>query len=318
MIMDELLAKYLLGETTDNEQKQVASWIASKEENKKHFEQFKTIWEQSKAIELQSTIDPNDAWQRFETMIADKNTTAPLAKAKVVALYWKRFAIAACVVISIGIAGYFFLTSGAKFSSGDQVVEKILPDHSVITLNKNSTLSYSKSFNKKTRQVNLSGEAFFKVSPDKMKPFVIEVSDVTVTVVGTSFNIDETQSGVTVIVESGIVEVQAMNHRVKLSPQQKIFIAKGSAELNVQPNHDELYNYFRTNQFTCRNTPLKELVDALNKNFDSQIEITNPAIANLKLTSQFQKENLQEILSIIAATLNVTVDYQKSGKILIK
>jgi ferric-dicitrate binding protein FerR (iron transport regulator) len=315
--MDEFLVKYLLEEATESEQRQVDSWISSNEENRKYFEQFKTIWVQSRNIEHESNVDVHEAWKRFESGLLNKTVATFSTKSKVIPLLWK-FAVAARIAVTIGIAGYFFFNSGVKISSGDEVVVKTLPDNSIITLNKKSTLSYNKSFNEKLRQVSLSGEAFFKISPNKQKPFIIKAGDVSVTVVGTSFNVRESEAGVGVIVETGTVSVQAGDKKVKLLPHQKIFIPKGSDDLLVKANNDKLYNYYRTHKFICTNTPLKELVVVLNKSFDARIEIANPEIANLKLTTQFQKENLKEILSIISATLDVAVEYQKDGKILIK
>ena len=96
-----------------------------------------------------------------------------------------------------------------------------MPDGSVITVNKNSTLSYPSEFKGKTREVALNGEAFFKVTPNKEKPFIIHVNDVTVRVVGTSFNIRSEKGKTEVIVETGIVQVTKNKRTVSLLPKRK-------------------------------------------------------------------------------------------------
>lgn len=320
--MDEILVKYLLGEASEKEQQRVKSWIAESSANEKYYHHFKIIWDESRKIELNSNVDENSAWQRFESFLEknnlDKIKVSNSANEPKTRRLFLRMAAAACLLLTIGIAAYFYFASNITIASGDEVLTRTLPDNSVIILNKNSTLSYEKSFNQKNRQVKLSGEAFFKVAPDKQKPFIIDVSDVVVTVVGTSFNIKNNKEGTEVIVETGIVTVQLKDKIVKLLPHQKIFIKAGAKQLLVQSNHDELYNYYRTDKFLCNNTPLGQLVDALNKNYDVNIKILNPDVANLRLTTQFSKESLDDILKIISQTLNVTIEHNKKNEILIK
>jgi transmembrane sensor len=314
--MDEILVKYLLGETSEKEEQQVKLWIAESVDNEKYYMHFKIIWDESRKLELSSHVDENAAWQRFQTFLPKKdsgkveiNHSVNDSKAR---SFFLRIAVAACLFLTIGIASYFYITSNTTISAGDRVLIKTLPDNSVITLNKNSTLSYKKSFNEKERLVRLSGEAFFNVAPNKQKPFEIKVGNVIVTVVGTSFNIKADEEGTEVIVETGIVTVQIKNKSTKMLPHQKIFIGKGSEELVVEPNQDELYNYYRTNEFICNNTPLSQLVDALNKNYNVHIKILNPEAGKLRLTTRFSKENLDDILKIISGTLDVKIEHKKN------
>ncbi len=320
--MDEILVKYLLNEASEKEVQIVKSWMEQSADNKKYYEHFRLIWDESKKVELTSTIDENTAWKRFETGLQagrfQKTTHLPETIALMPRRIFSKLAIAATVLVTIGIAAYFYSISGTTIASGNMVLVKTLPDNSVITLNKNSEISYKKSFNKTDRQLTLSGEAFFKVTPNKQKPFEIEVDNIKVTVVGTSFNINEDKKGTEVIVETGVVTVQLKDKIVKLLPGQKIFISKDAHELLVQPNHNKLYNYYRTNEFVCNNTPLSELVEILNKNYNANIKILNPETANLRLTTKFSKESLDEILNIISETLNLTIEHEKNGDINIR
>ena len=62
---DDMLVKYLLGEASEAEQQAVAEWITAREEHRKYFEHFKLIWDQSKELAAKSTVNTEDAWQRF-------------------------------------------------------------------------------------------------------------------------------------------------------------------------------------------------------------------------------------------------------------
>jgi ferric-dicitrate binding protein FerR (iron transport regulator) len=202
-------------------------------------------------------------------------------------------------------------------ASNNEVLIDTLPDGSVVTLNKHSSLVYSKDFNEKTRDVVLKGEAFFSVAPNKQKPFEIKVGEVKVHVVGTSFNVKEESSQTEVIVETGVVKVSVADEFVKLLPKEKVVVHKNNAKLDVTKSEDLLYNYYRTKTFECNNTPLYELVVALNKTYDTQIVIANDNTKRLRMTTTFKDMPLGDILKIIAKTFNLSIE-QHDGEITLK
>jgi transmembrane sensor len=318
--MDEILVKYLLNEASDEERSLVQDWLNLREENRKYFEQFKHIWNQSKLLAEHSKVDENAAWERFRQRIE------PGQPAQTIEFKPKRFQVSlkAAATITLLILGswmvYFLVGLGNELvvlNAGDQVMASTLPDGSVITLNKNASLSYPEHFKGNKRPVQLKGEAFFDVSPDKSKPFEIAVDDVTVAVVGTSFNIKSTNEETEIVVETGMVTVAKKGHKVTLKPGQKAIVRKASDKPEVQLNRDDLYNYYRTHEFVCNNTPLFKLVEALNSAFDTEIIIENPAIRELPLTTTFREDSLNNILSTVVATFNIAIE-QREGKIVLK
>ncbi len=319
-INDELLVKYLLGEATPEEQQQVEGWISRSEENQRHFDHFKLIWDQSKEIAAKSTVDTDEAWARFRQRTEREATPARVIELPARRFEWRRAAAIVLIVIMSG-AGYYLFNqwSGADMialHSENNVLIDTLSDGSVVTLNKNATLYYPKNFKGDLRNVKLEGEAFFDVAPDKSKPFVIDVNDVSVTVVGTSFNIKSTTERTEVIVETGIVEVAKKEHMVQLRPEEKAIVLKDDVAPVKQRNTDELYNYYRTREFVCNATPLWRLADVLTQAYNVEIVIGNERIRNLPLTATFQNESLDSILKIVSETLNVQVE-RKNGNIIL-
>ena len=320
--MDELLVKYLLGETSAAEEHSVLQWINAHPDNKRYFDHFKLIWTESKNLEQKSTVDENKAWERFkqnvtqQQAIVEDNVIAfePRRKSN---LYKIAAAIALLVIGSFAVYFFNYNNGDIVLASADKVLIDTLPDGSIITLNKNSTLAYAKNFNTKTRKVKLTGEAFFNVTPNKEKPFEITVDEVKVHVVGTSFNIKSTAEETEVIVETGIVKVGVENNTVKLLPKQKVLVRKNNAELKVQSNLDDLYNYYHTKKFICNNTPLYQLTDALSNAYNTKIIISGEASRNLRLTTTFKEMNLNDILKVITETFNLKIE-QKNGEIILK
>jgi ferric-dicitrate binding protein FerR (iron transport regulator) len=136
-----------------------------------------------------------------------------------------------------------------------------------------------------------------------------------VKVIGTSFNI-RTRNGTTeVIVETGIVEVIRKNNVLELRPKEKAVVQKDSTMFKIAET-DKLYNYYRTKEFVCDNTPLWKLVAVLNEAYNANIIIQKDALRSLPLTTTFNNESLDRILEIIHATFDITITRQNNQIIL--
>lgn len=321
--MDELLVKYLLGETSAAEKQQVLEWIRAHADNKRYFDHFTLIWNESKKLEQKSNVDENKAWGKFKLTLANQQAqeehhiAAFEPKKKPVFL---KAAAGIALLILGSLSAYYFGFRGQQdivLASEGHVRTDTLPDGSVITLNKNSTLAYAKNFNTTTRNVTLTGEAFFKVAPNKQKPFEIRVNDVNVHVVGTSFNIKSNMEQTEVIVETGIVDVGTSKNKVKLLPQQKVLVRKNDHDLTVQNSVDDLYNYYRTKEFVCNNTPLYKLAEALSNAYNTKVIIEGERAKNLRLNTTFKQMPLNDILMVITRTFNLKME-QRHGEIILK
>jgi transmembrane sensor len=306
-INDDLLVKYLLGEATEEERLQVEAWMASDFAHKKQYEDFKTIWEESKQLALVSTVDENAAWQRFKQRVEQPQKKAVVKTMRPAA--WLRIAALFIVIIGAGYLGYKLFNEKPietiVVASNKVPLVDTLPDGSVVTLNKNSQLDYPSKFKGDTRTIALKGEAFFNVTPNKKKPFIIHVNDVTVRVVGTSFNVKSVNGVTEVIVETGIVQVIRNSKMVELRPKEKTKVTQQDSLLKKETEQDKLYNYYRSKEFVCDGTPLWKLVQALNEAYNVHIEIENPKLRSEPLTVTFNNESLDQILDVIEKTFNI-------------
>jgi len=315
---DDLLIKYLLRETSPEEDIELSRWLAEDPENRKEFSRFELIWNQSKNLERKSTVDPEAAWVKFKQQIPD---AIPQAIIRPISNRFGWLQIAAILFIIAG-AWSFYLILGQNgydtISSGQMVRIQVLPDGSKVTMNKNAVLSYKKDFKGSTRSVKLDqGEVFFDVSPDKSKPFIIDADKVSIRVLGTSFNVKRNSDLTEVIVESGLVGVSLKNQQIELKKGEKVLIKGTNALLQKELSNDNLYNYYRTNIFVAENTPLWRMVEILNEAFQSKIEIADPKLRDLTLNTTFKGESLDTILHVISETLGINVQ-REDGKIILK
>jgi ferric-dicitrate binding protein FerR (iron transport regulator) len=319
-INDDLLVSYLLGEADEAGKQQVEAWIKASEENEKYFRHFKSIWDESQVFANERRMDTNDAWQRLvnRTIEDERNEQGNVTGSRTIPFFqraWVR--VAAMLILFLGVGGGVYLmknTDGQMLaaSAGDKPITHTLPDGSIVVLNKNSTVTYPSAFKGNTRNVKLTGEAFFDITPNKSKPFIIDANATSIKVVGTSFNVKTTPESTEVIVETGIVEVSQKQKSVRLLPNQKTIMVAGEQESRAEANTDELYSYYRTGQFICTATPLHKLTEVLSEAYGEHIVITDSRLRNMPITATFKNEPLEQVLDVVAETMNVSIGHSGS------
>lgn len=318
-INDDLLISYLLGEVSPETAKQVTDWRNSDQANNERYNQFKAIWETSRNINYNGTLNPQASLQKLK----EKAAMQKAEDAKVIPLNRKNLwlKIAAAILLFAG-CGLFYLYQGnfseIQLATNNEVKVDTLSDGSIVTLNKTSLLKYPERFVGQQRIVSLArGEAFFNVAKNKAMPFIISTGSTTIRVVGTSFNVKNKADAVEVIVETGIVQVTQNGNTVSLKPGEKVLVKHNSALFRKEKNSDQLYNYYRSKEFVANNTPLWRLVQVLNEAYESKIIIGRKELNALPLNTTFKDESLDDILVIISRTFGATVE-KKNGLIIIK
>lgn len=315
-VQEDLLVKYLLGEATDAERDEVTGWIAASEENKKYYEHFSLIWNESKKIEASSNVDVDAAWNKFKER--RKKSETKILEFAPKKFNWARAAAVLALVAGAGWMAYMMGTNDSNqmmaVNSGNAVIVDTLPDGSIVTLNKNSSINYNSKLDGDIRSVKLKGEAFFNVAPDKKHPFVIDANGTKITVVGTAFNVKTTETLTEVVVESGIVDVAKNRKEVRLIADQKATVLD---EPTMSRSEDELYNYYKTNTFVCHDVSLSRFVAVLNEVYGANIEIGNDNYEHIPLNTTFRKRSLEEVLNevvnVISAERHITVQLVSKG-----
>ena len=310
-----------MGETSAGEERVVTDWINENEANREYYNQFKKIWDSSKSLAAVSVVDEHKAWERFQERVAGKNESP-----KIIILNrfpWIR--VAASVILATGLVTVVYLLVNKDPAPKEMIAQTdknvlvdTLPDGSVITLNKRSLITYPSKFKGNTRSVTLKGEAFFNVTPDKKNPFVILVDNVEVTVVGTSFNIKSEQGSTEVVVETGVVRVTKDSKTVELTSGERLVVQANDSNIIKEAVSDRLYNYYRSKEFVCDDTPLWKLVQVLNEAYDAKIVIGKKELNDMRLTTTFNNESLEKVLEVIHLTFDITVIKKDDGQIILQ
>ena len=314
-IHEDLLVKYLLGETSPDDNARVEAWLAADPANRHFYNHFQLIWRESRHLydNFNATDEQTDAaWQKFRQRVqrpthlqAVKGASDPGQRpVRINRSTWTR--VAAVFLLVASITSILYLTRNAadrQFAATTTPLTDTLPDGSLITLNKRSDISYPANF-KKQRTVRLKGEAFFKIAPDKEKPFKVYTDNVTITVLGTSFNVRNKENTTEIIVESGLIRVTDSLHDVIVHPSEKLILHKGDSSLTKEGTTSQLYKYYRTKEFICDNTPLPQLAASLEEAYDVKIVI-DPSLRNLQINTIFRNQSLDQILNIIQETFGI-------------
>ena len=196
----------------------------------------------------------------------------------------------------------------------------ILPDSSTVVLNSQSLLSYPEKFMGKERNVSLKGEAFFKVKKNPRKPFNVHSSEITTTVLGTSFNILEAEGDVTVTVATGKVKVMDTNKKdgVVLFPDEQVLFNTKTSEFILKKTDANYYSGWSKGYIFFNNMKLEKAFTQLEKWYNVSIECNSPEISNRTIQSKYQNESLEFILKDMEFIFDLKYEYINDTSIVIK
>ncbi len=319
--IDDLLAKYFANETDTHEADIIGEWIGASGDNKKVFEQSKVIFKSVPSLKNQKAVNVDAAWKKLGisknniTKTVDIQEVEPIVKFNWLNNFLK---IAAVLVVLFSLwfvaAKQFVIPQNdvISFKTGNASAEKILPDGTKISLNKNSSITYPATFEGDTREIKLDGEAFFNVHHNVAHPFIIHTQGTDIQVLGTSFNVRAYNTQVQVIVKTGRVRFSKNNKEVILEKGQKgELLANTATIIKSEVEEQKEITQGKKLSFEFEKTSLGEVVEKLNQTFGKKISFSNEKIKNCKLTASFQDEELENIINVIAETFGLKVYTQK-------
>lgn len=194
-----------------------------------------------------------------------------------------------------------------RTAPGEKLITQ-LPDGSRVYLNSNSKLSYSQDFAMESRQVSLSGEAFFEVVRDVM-PFVVHSDHISTRVLGTSFNVRNRtgENGEITLVEGKVTVIIRHGEEVTLQPNEQAFIQVGTEKVAIRKVNVLRYTSWKENVLFFDRTPLAEAIRKIESWYGVTIDIKNPALSQCVITAKYQSEPLGNVLSSFQFLLDLKI-----------
>ncbi len=190
----------------------------------------------------------------------------------------------------------------------------ILSDGSKVKLNAGATLTYPEKFGQsKNREVYLSGEAFFEISRDTARPFLIKSKEVTTKVLGTSFNLKEKAGSVSVTVLTGKVKVftekdKEAKDAVFLKPGQQANYDPQSSKIEVSLVDLEAISAWKEDIIYFEHADFKEVTSRLEKWYGVKIEIKRKVDG--RFSGRFKNKALKDVLTGLSYTSDFEFDIE--------
>jgi ferric-dicitrate binding protein FerR (iron transport regulator) len=327
MEFQELIVRYLAGEADREEQLLLLQWL---KESPSHVHTFNSIRRVSDACR-QISLQDGDFHLDKAVSAFDKKVAA--AEVPDVSLHtirrnsFKRVVWTIASVAAVAIFVVVFSLTKSKTTNQNIVLAQatnkgcqvVLSDGTKAILSKNARIFAAKSFDKEHRILSLQGEAFFHVKHDKAHPFIIKANDVTITDIGTAFNVntDSITKNSYIFVKEGIVKVDYYGQVSVLhageyakTDVKKKKLIEGKTGVASKSTSNE-------NMLVFENTPMNVVVAKLNQRYNTNFVLASSSLKNCKLNASFDKntdvEQIKELLSIV---LNVDIK-EAGGKLFI-
>jgi len=317
----EMLRLYLRDRYALETEEKVQQWLAKNPATEELEQVSKEYWD---SINTGKDATTFDALKRVNTKIGIHSPKKKSVRLKVFSR------VAAVFILLIGISGVWFylqhhnhpkmIEASAAYGETKQVT---LPDQTAVWLNAGSSLKYPSEFNQKIRSVGLKGEAFFSVTKNQSKPFVVETKNLAVKVLGTKFNLkaypNEHQTVATL--QEGKIEVQTIkNQKQQLTPNEQLVYNSETSTLKVAKISPEDIPDWKSGNLIFSEATLGEILQTLGRHFNISFDADKSIdLSTERYTIKFEREETPEqivqVLSDMAGDFSYSV---KSGQIILK
>lgn len=310
-----LLRKYLAGNCTPEERERVDAWYNS----------FDYAPLPTSAKEISSL-------QKIQQALLDQIRKEPHGPTHI--FPWSvvlRVAAAFFLFSSIALTLYLSMDSRATVvrefhtQNGEQKVVTLV-DGSVVTLNAGSTLQVLSDFDAKTREVSLSGEAYFDVAKDASRPFIVSTGDIHTRVLGTSFNVQAytNEGDLTVTVAEGKVRVDKAvgeNNHASVSsgiiPGQQLIYNKATHAAQIVTVDPGQISAWKKGVLYFNNESIAAIARRLERKFNITIDVEGVRRAECLYTLRLRDETLAKSLQLLTAVSGVTYTIDQQNHLIL-
>ncbi len=277
----------------------------------------KTLWEMSKNIKLPEPIDSDVSWARLESKldkIDEKQLGKNILKArpKFVQLrpsFAISFGILLLVLLPILYTQLNFVNISTKRG---EILSHALPDGSLVQLSVESKLKYKKSSWKSKRNVKIKGEAYFDVEKGQV-PFIVNSDNLTITVLGTKFNVKHRDDMNEVAVNKGKVQVSdvALEKHITLLAGQMSRFADGEPPEKPQKLPFANYPGWTENKLMFFQDNLANVCREIERRFNVQVQLSNQKLAGITVTGVLEADNIDSVLSTLSILIQQQYRFEK-------
>lgn len=314
--IEEFLPSYFKGTINKNDREKVEAWKDASEGNRHIFADSLKAWEGIEHLRRMKKYNAEKALEKVNQRIEKGNPVK----------LWGFFQKAAAILIlPLLVATLYFATEKPTYEMAETAWHTIkspagmrseftLPDGTNVYLNSKTSLSYPIAFNGSTRDVELTGEAYFEVAENKEQPFIVNTGKVNIEVTGTEFKASNypDENLTEIVLVSGEInlfqgEYSTQKKRLcTMAPGEKA--AFDGDELSFDKVEVDKYISWKDGVLMFRDDSMKDVVRRLNRWFNVDIQLTGNTMQDYVYTATFQDESLIQILDLLK--MSAPIDYK--------
>lgn len=310
--LETLFDKYLSGTASPEEERLVDTFF-DKQERKQTLEHYKLS---------------EEMWASIKSKVNESEIIKGKPASSGRSIYFNRILIPLSIAASLVMGALVFYpqvlndTRENSWTTSETLKGQktliTLEDGSRVYLNSASAISYPQVFSDTKREIILTGEAFFEVTKDSNRPFIVRTGKVETTVLGTSFNVNAFDiDDISVAVATGKVQVAASDEderKVLLLPNNLVRYTptKGLIVSDIDVNN---LIAWKTNTLHFEDMPLDEVAVILERWYNAEIEFQNSAIKTCRINGEFRNQRLSEVLESIQYMYNVDFKFSEPNKV---
>lgn len=240
-------------------------------------------------------------------------------------LWTSRIASIAMIILLTSLSVYYYTAKQLKMQDMIVSVDKgqkatiVLPDGSKVWINSDSKLVYGSRFTAKERVLELEGEAYFEVAPDKDRPFIVETDDLSVKALGTTFDVKsyKEDNWASTVLMSGKVEVRSRKEILILEPDQRILFDKATGKMEKSVVTDATdYSGWMYNTLSFDAETFENIVQTLQRLYNTRIIFESESLKKYRFTGTPGNTSLESILQILSLTSPLSYEVKDSVIIL--
>lgn len=288
-----LLQKYIAGDATPEEKKEIVRWLEADKKNRKEFLALRKIYDFSIWQDSSSSVDTPKGQKSSRYALIREIT-------KVAAIFLLAF-----------VSVYLLLEEKNElpdvamqtvFVPAGQRAELTLTDGTQVWLNAKTTFTFPNHFTDKNRTVKLDGEGYFKVTRNTKKPFTVQTAQYDITVLGTEFNVmaySGTPSFETALIK-GAVEVSSAGdgQKISLKPHTRAYRENGLLKKDSIENTDHFL--WREGIISFDNEPVEKMIEKLQLYYDVTIQVKNKELFKNSYSGKFRiKDGVEHVLKVL-------------------
>jgi transmembrane sensor len=305
-----LLGRYFSGEASPAEAIELEEWLSASPENKQLFEKISQLSGNLSSEEPCIVPDRSAFFQQIKDQFPQLHQ--PKVYSFKIIPVWIKIAASFLIVASAALLFTLRLkkdqhdnTMAVTRQTQQAILHDTLPDGSTVTLNSYSQLQYPDQFIDHSRELQLNGEAWFEVTANPLKPFVITTGPLRIKVIGTSFNVRNGKETIEVSVKTGVVRMYNNLDSITIASGKKGIYNLYSHRFNVIESFHSNEVAYATKIFNFENATLKEIIGQLQKAYGITIVINNKNLETCTMSSSFENKPIEYIFDVLAMTLNI-------------